>query len=205
MRKMGNQSRVRDFRRSSILFFFRHFFYLSIVRFSILLFSQFIVVVFVLGWRLDQGFVFFVFLILSLSLPCFLKDFEAKNLKDIRYARARKRIKERLFRERQRQTHTHTEREALSLKASSVTLYYRAREYPRESFLYLNKEKRFSILSNKRDDDIKDARVFSLRVFVSARREQKLSEDHLYHHASIISKSSSVRFCRRRCKSLGER
>jgi hypothetical protein len=41
---------------------------------------------------------------------CFLKDFEAKNLKDIRYARARKRIKERLFRERQRHTHTHTER-----------------------------------------------------------------------------------------------
>ena len=127
--KMGNQSRARDFRRGSILFFFRHFFYLSIVRFSILLFSQFIVVVFVLGWRLDQSFVFFVFfvfLILSLSLPCFLKDFEAKNLKDIRYARARKRIKERLFRERQRQTHTHRERSFVFKSEQCYTLLPRA-------------------------------------------------------------------------------
>ena len=77
----------------------------------------------------------------------------------------------------------------------------------KERFL-IELEKAFvKIRWSKRDDDdenafvyvaVKDARVvFSLGVFVSAKREQKLSEDHLYYHLSI-SKSSTICFCPRR-------
>ena len=77
MRKMGNQSRVRDFRRvvGILLLFSRHFFSISslVVQISmiLLLFATFIVAFVLLGASILE----------ELSLLSFLKDVQAKNLR----------------------------------------------------------------------------------------------------------------------------
>jgi len=75
MRKMGNQSRVRDFRRVGILLLFsRHFFSISslVVQISmiLLLYATFIAFVLLGASILEE-----------LSLLSFLKDVQAKNLR----------------------------------------------------------------------------------------------------------------------------
>tara|TARA_B100001142_G_C13926851_1_gene497687 strand:- start:168 stop:416 length:249 start_codon:yes stop_codon:yes gene_type:complete len=76
MRKMGNQSRVRDFRHVGILLLFsRHFFSISsslVVQISmiLLLYATFIAFVLLGASILEE-----------LSLLSFLKDVQAKNLR----------------------------------------------------------------------------------------------------------------------------
>ena len=114
----------------------------------------------------NQSFVFFFlssFRLLFVSLLLFfLKDFEAKNLKQRRVVFkhiAPKRIKERDFSEKDRDRQTHTEREREKRKEGSVfkseqcyaLLPERAREYhTREPFLYLTLNERQKSFSSSR-------------------------------------------------------